>query len=294
MTLSEIIIQKILPSLEDFTEENIIIDQKNHARKVKEKIALVPMYDPNQHYHHHYEMCFIAGNIGYLHTQGVNYKLGEGDFCVVPPSFKHCEMFLKNNKGYMIIWFIFTGSKIRLNLLLAKGLRDSFKMIDYTDAELPVYLLNILPFIYKTYQQRGNRWVNIVRGAFLSLFSFIADLPEQGKTKSDDTWHEKIMQEAIDFLKNNYNRELTLEEIARHMGFSPNYFSSLFKEYSGVSIFEYVNRIRVEKAKELLKDPKYRIKEISDILGYSSPYYFSSVFKKLTNSSPEKYRMKKR
>ena len=292
ISIHKLLTEKVIPSLKHLSEDNVIIDQKDHPRLVL-NMPLFPMYDPEQHYHHYFEMCYVAENECYINLEGMNYRVSEGDFCIVPPSAKHCEMGLKKKKEFQIMWFVLEGSRLRINLMLDRH-KNSYDNVDHLDIELPVYLMNLLPFILKTYRQNQSRWVDITKGAFLTLFSFIADLAEKGGKETDATWHEKILGEAIEYLNANYNRELTLDEIASKIGFSPNYFSSLFKEHSGVSIFEYVNKIRVEKAKELLKDPKYRVKEVSDMLGYSSQYYFSTVFKKLTKTSPEKYRLKRR
>jgi len=291
-TIYKLLTEKVIPSLKYLSKNNIIIDQKEHSRRV-DNLPLFPIYDPKEHYHHYFEMCYLVDNECYLNLDGISYRIAEGDICIVPPSEKHCEMGLKKNKEFRIMWFVLEGSRLRINLMADRH-KNSYDTVDHLDVEIPIYLLNLLPFILMTYRQNQPRWVDITKGAFLSLFSYVADLAEKGGSETGATWHEKILGETIEYLNANYNRDLGLDEIARKMGFSPNYFSSLFKEYCGVSIFEYINKIRVEKAKELLKDPKYRVKEISYMLGYSSQYYFSTVFKKLTKTSPEKYRLKKR
>lgn len=93
-----------------------------------------------------------------------------------------------------------------------------------------------------------------------------------------------------EYLQENYEEKLTLEEITQHVGFSKYYGGRLFKQYMGMTIIEYLIKIRLDRAKELLTQGEYSIKQISYMVGYQDPNYFTWSFKKATGISPVKYR----
>ncbi len=98
-----------------------------------------------------------------------------------------------------------------------------------------------------------------------------------------------IVNNAILYIKDNYGDDLSLDVIADKYFLSPAYFSRLFKQYTGSTFTEYLTNIRMEKAKEFLLLGKYKIYEISQMVGYNSEKYFFRVFKQYTGSAPTEY-----
>lgn len=101
---------------------------------------------------------------------------------------------------------------------------------------------------------------------------------------------ESVISKAKAYIDTYYAKELTLDEVSRFVNISPYYFSKLFKEESGENFIEYLTRVRISHAKELLKDPLLSIKEICVRSGYSDPNYFSRIFKKQEDVTPSEYR----
>jgi AraC-like DNA-binding protein len=102
----------------------------------------------------------------------------------------------------------------------------------------------------------------------------------------------RIMRKATAYIKKNYaDPDLSLEMVAREVNLSPYYLSHIFKKEIDMTFIDYLTGKRVEEAAKLLTvNPEENIKEISYQVGYSDPYYFSRVFKKHLNASPEKFR----
>lgn len=103
---------------------------------------------------------------------------------------------------------------------------------------------------------------------------------------------ESVISKAKNYINQNFSRELTLDEVSQAVNISPYYFSKLFKEEAGENFIEYLTRLRISHARELLKNPDLSIKEICVMSGYSDPNYFSRIFKKQENMSPSEYREK--
>ena len=108
-------------------------------------------------------------------------------------------------------------------------------------------------------------------------------------TGSKDRTHY-LVRKAQDYIEENVSRDISLNEISEELNISSYYFSKLFKEETGEGFIEYLTKRRVEKAKEMLKDPSKSIKEVGSDCGYSDPNYFSRIFKKSTGMTPTEYK----
>jgi YesN/AraC family two-component response regulator len=102
--------------------------------------------------------------------------------------------------------------------------------------------------------------------------------------------HVDVIYRAVDYVKRNYMKKITLEEVASHVYLSPSYFSKIFKEEMNTNFNTYLNNIRIEMSKKLLLDDSIVLVDISNLVGYEDQSYFSKVFKKVTGVSPGKYR----
>ncbi|GAB5057240.1 hypothetical protein COSHB9_16280 [Companilactobacillus alimentarius] len=96
---------------------------------------------------------------------------------------------------------------------------------------------------------------------------------------------------VIEFIDNNLDKRLTLDQVSGRVYLSDYYFSKLFKRETGLSFSVYLNARKIQKAMILLKESNQSINEISDSLGFTRLSYFSQTFKKYTGYAPTKYRV---
>lgn len=99
-----------------------------------------------------------------------------------------------------------------------------------------------------------------------------------------------ILRKAIDYIHEHYNEQVTLNEVAENIYVSTFYISRMFKKELGISFVDYLNDVRIEKAKELLKDVKYKTYEVAELVGIPDPHYFSKIFKKYSGMTPSEYK----
>lgn len=99
-----------------------------------------------------------------------------------------------------------------------------------------------------------------------------------------------IIEMSKEYIQNNFNKDISLDDVSREVNISPYYFSKIFKEGTGENFIEYLTNIRIEKAKELLSTTEYSMKEICTMCGYSDPNYFSRSFKKNVGVTPTEYK----
>lgn len=101
----------------------------------------------------------------------------------------------------------------------------------------------------------------------------------------------QVIREAKSFIKENFSRgDFSLNLVAAHIGVSPSYFSSIFRQETGQTFVEYLTRVRIDSACEMLKCTNLRTAEIGERAGYNDPHYFSSAFKKVMGMSPKEYK----
>jgi two-component system response regulator YesN len=97
---------------------------------------------------------------------------------------------------------------------------------------------------------------------------------------------EQAVRWALEYINNNYHKDLTLEQFAEKLFMSAGYFCRIFKKYAGEGYASYLTNIRLKKARERLLSGKYTVAEVARMVGFRDASYFSSVFKKHYNQSP--------
>ena len=105
-----------------------------------------------------------------------------------------------------------------------------------------------------------------------------------------ETRNLPVIRQAVSYIKAHFREELTLDDVAKAVHFSPYYVSRLFKEELGLNFIEYVTRTRIDEAKRLLLETNQTISEIALSVGYQDPSYFTKVFKKMEGRTPTQFR----
>ena len=98
------------------------------------------------------------------------------------------------------------------------------------------------------------------------------------------------INEVVDFIKNNYSENHTIQYYANICNMERKYFITVFKQHIGVSPQKFRTNLRIEAAKKFLLNTNMNNEDIADALGYSDPLYFSRVFRKHTGVSPKVFR----
>ena len=119
--------------------------------------------------------------------------------------------------------------------------------------------------------------------------SLVVSTIRQSKLNTQ-TKEKKVIDDVKRFVRENYFQNISLSDAASYVERNTAYLSDLFSKETGKTFTEYLTDIRIEKAKELMKDPTVKLYEIGYLVGYDEPAYFSRVFRKIVGISPTKYR----
>ncbi|MCM3627091.1 response regulator [Paenibacillus glycanilyticus] len=133
--------------------------------------------------------------------------------------------------------------------------------------------------------ERGRLSLELCRRELMNGLTAFAAIAGAGGNKE-----HSIMRDIAKYMEQHYNREVTLQDISDRFYLSREYISRRFKQEMGENVFDYLGRIRVEKAKLLLQNPNLKIAQIAEMVGYDDDKYFSKVFKKFEGQSPNQYR----
>jgi two-component system response regulator YesN len=129
--------------------------------------------------------------------------------------------------------------------------------------------------------------IDTIRSYFLHVLPNITEIFKEKKIYGS----QNLIDNVKTYIQKNYHKELTLEKISSLFFINPSYCSYLFKEKTGENFIDYVNTVRIDNAKLMLKNTEEKVYKIAKSLGFNNPKYFFRVFKKLTGRTPEEYRM---
>ncbi|WP_438446035.1 helix-turn-helix domain-containing protein [Gorillibacterium sp. sgz5001074] len=104
-----------------------------------------------------------------------------------------------------------------------------------------------------------------------------------------DTQVKRMIEEAMIYLQTHYMKDISLDSCADHTGTNPFFLSKSFKQVTGKNFIDYLTELRLEKAKELLRESELRINDVAEQVGYQHSY-FNRIFKKLEGMTPTRYR----
>ncbi len=228
-------------------------------------------------------LIYCVDGMGWLHLGGKHWTIKKGDIFVCPPNILHSygaddkspwtkywiHFRGKNANSYMTILGLTIDSPILHigeNTKILSWLQDIFNILKtgYTQSNLifaTSYLNNILSYINS-----------------LSMNKFLS--------KAEDMNMEKM----ITYMLDNINDNLSLDQLSIYANISKYHFVRLFRSKTGYTPIDYFNRLKIQKACELLETSPAKINMISSSLGFSNPYYFSIAFKKIVGQSPQSYR----
>ena len=185
--------------------------------------------------------------------------------------------------------------------------RSFFEWMEESHSNIMDIRLKILEFAlwaeHIAYEKGGMTYQLNSRADYLPQIMEMSDLTQLRKWFVDKVMQacqnilskrteksNSIIGLAKDYIRSNYNRDISLDDVSRAVNISPYYFSKIFKENTGENFIEYLTNIRIDKAKELLGTTEYSMKEICSMVGYSDPNYFSRSFKKNVGVTPTEYK----
>lgn len=253
-----------------------------------------------EHCHEFLEIVYISHGSGIHCINGNEYNVVKGDLFLINLNAVHT--FKNTSSDFIIINCIFLPEMIDESLINSENAADLFKTILFqryftgnNDLLISINLFGhieefdrIFEDMILEYENKGAGYLVILKSYITIVLSKIFQLSAKEESGRGD-WVEKV----IGYLKQNYNKPLRLEEVARQALFSPSHFATAFKSTTGVSLLEYIHQIRVEEACRLLDKQNTSVKASMLEVGYSDTHFFYDIFKRYTGMTPGQYKKRR-
>ncbi len=107
---------------------------------------------------------------------------------------------------------------------------------------------------------------------------------------SKESMENHLVTQMIALIDENIDKKINVEQICKEMKYSRAYLSKIFKQTTGYTLLEYTLIRKIKEAKKLIREERYNFAQISDMLCFDNPHYFSRVFKRITNMTPTEYK----
>ena len=232
----------------------------------------------------HHELIFINGGKGHLVINNKVYQLEAGSLLYICPNLQY-SLESEGKDPLRCFTVHFSYAVVVLN-------GDRWNTTNATNM-LPLDPMQIL----KDYYQVNNIFKNLVENWFAKLpgYEFITktllqqlliEIYHNVKNNNQNYSTSLKVEKIIEYMRSNVDNRVTIADLCKLVKLSPAYLSGIFKETTGYSVIKFFNKIKVDKAKELIIEGDKKIKEVAKILGFTDEFYFSRIFKKIEGISP--------
>ncbi len=288
--------------------ENRVFNSWNIALPVISTTDIAVFRTPYVHFrrrYHEYIFYYILEGELFLREGEVNYHLKENDFIILEPSLEHSG-WKASECSFCYVHFVWEQLDTEWQPLSENGTLDNVESEtgDRTKGSLliPKYyhvegIRNVLrcrEIIEKLVRCHHSREVFsdlrtanlfyellLVGGTDYAQRLYKEQAPFKGKAK-------EIIPEIMEYLNQSYSSEISGDIIEERFHYNFDYLNRQFKKWTGEPIFAYLNRVRMERAKQLLQTGFYTVEEIAMQTGFQNVYYFERVFKKFYGITPGK------
>lgn len=231
-----------------------------------------------------YQLLYIKQGCGTFFSK--NYaprELTTGSMFLLFPGEWH-NYYPRPASGWEEYWIGFTGIDM-----------DKYVRNGFFQHSKPIYNIGLRSAIIELYEQaiaiakeQGPGYQQMLGGIVHYLLGFAYSYNKQATFENMQVVN-KINRAKI-IVAENYDKGISPEGIAEHIGMSYSWFRRIFKQYTGFSPINYIQEIKIRKSMELLTNTNLQIKEIAFVTGFNNAEYFSTIFKKKTGYTPDRYR----
>lgn len=238
------------------------------------------------HTHPFTELFYVVDGKGEFNIQGQRFPVKPNDFVIINPQVEHTELSSPDEPLEYIVLGINGLSFSNLTPVSEGGHPFSFFNLRDEQKDILRYLNAMVQ--EATSQQMSYELVchNLLEILLIKILRhqhFDLEVGKQSKATKDISFIKH-------YLETYYHKSIQLEDLASMTHLSRFYISHSFKKEIGMSPMEYLIDIRIKESKILLRTTNYSISQVADIVGFTTPTYFSKQFRKSTGISPTDYR----
>lgn len=233
-----------------------------------------------------YQLIYISAGQVYFHFDNKENEtvIKAGNMVLFrPKEFQKYEYYSIDKT--QVYWVHFTGSDVK-NILRRYGIKDD---LHYFFVGTSLEYERIYKKMISELQRCQNNYEEMLSILMRQLLICI-HRELQKERKISDIYLDNEMDMATQYFTDNYSSDISIEEYASSRGMSISWFIRNFKKFTGITPMHFIVATRISNAQLLLETTKYSISEISRIVGYDNPLYFSRLFHKVKGFAPSEYR----
>lgn len=235
-----------------------------------------------------YQLLYIASGKAHFYFDNKETIVSAGNMVIYRPGELQRYLYYAADQTE-VFWVHFTGSEVE-NLLNKCGIKQGQNLIH---TGTTIAFSNLFLRIIQELQHRNAEFEKMCAMNLEQLFILLyRETTKERSHKSE--FLDAEMEKAKQFFFENYSTEISIEEYAADKGMSVSYFIRNFKQYYNMTPMQYILSVRITNAQTLLETTDYTVAEISNIIGYDNPLYFSRLFHKQNGISPREYRQERR
>lgn len=248
----------------------------------------------NTHSHEEYELYYLLSGKRRFFIHDTIYMLDKGSFVLLKSGVVHKTTNVGAETHERIIIY-FNGDYLRrLFKDKCKTIATVFdKPYIMPPSGTSAYLEGLMSRIETEHELGGEFSEMLTEGYVRELLVFLFRCGKTGEPPSIVSGNS-VIEQAARFIVKNYNRNITLEDVSEFVHLSGGYFSKKFKNETGIGFKEYLVKIRLQKAMEMLEETDDSITDIAYKCGFNDSNYFGDAFARAVRMSPSKYRKVKR
>ena len=239
----------------------------------------------------HFIIHYVKGGRGTLCIGGKTHAIGPGSLFIIPPR-KSASYEADSKNPWSYLWVGFAGLNAQ-SFVQQTGLSMEHPVLAL-DEGLAAEVCGILTAMEAASHNKRSATIRLTG----LLYGFIATLMEANAAREpeaaplDQNTRELYVRKAAEFVYMNFSREITVEDIAAHIGIGRKYLHSLFVDLVGTPPSEFLIQYRLHKACELMADRGLTISDIAHSVGYPNALNFTRIFRKVRGLTPSQYREK--
>ncbi len=251
--------------------------------------------------HDHFEMVYIKKGTAVFQIEGIDVNMTPHSIVIIKPGRAHKFVVKSDVCEFIVLSFTFKTQKNESDNHVS--LNDFIEYIedeatgDYLHMNLSrkndiIHVMNRILRERMKYQIWGDFLsCLLIIELFVLLSRALKQEWEQSAKNRNLKLHE-LLNIAKEYIDNNYDKDLTLTQVAKYIYLSDSYFAHSFKDKFGISPKSYILKVRIEAAKEYLENTDIKVADVAKMVGFSSQQRFNDIFRKYENITPLNFRQK--
>ena len=231
-----------------------------------------------------YQLLYVASGKAHFYFDGKEEIVSAGNMVLYRPK-EEQRYYYYGADHPEVYWVHFTGNNVK-NILRKYGIADGVHVIySGVSMEYKHLYMNMIEELQLRKEDYEELLVYYFMQLFILLHRQILVKPHKKNPMIMDD-----MAQAVDYFRMHYNKQINIEKYAASKNISVSWFIQNFKQYTNTTPAQYIQNLRLSNAKSLLETTNYNVTEISNLVGYENPLYFSRFFRKQFGASPSQFR----